>query len=218
MVMPNPIDLDRIKVVSWDIDGTMYDLPILIRAFKRDLFRRMFSLGWIQAWRDFFRLLRFKTFMDKVRAGQGDYAVGQVPNRDAAARTQDEMYGRLLRPSDTLPGVVALMTWLKDKEIPQVVFSDYRPSTKLSALGLSHFFDKVYAGEDLGHLKPAPIVFQKILDDLQIRPDQLLHIGDRPDTDGAAANEVGYQVAIIGHGFSSASALMHQLQNGPQND
>ena len=67
-----PIDLKKVRVVSWDIDGTMYDLHALMSAFKRDLFRRMLSLDWIAAWRDFFRLLRFKLFMDKVRNAKGD--------------------------------------------------------------------------------------------------------------------------------------------------
>ena len=210
--MPRAIDLSKVKVVSWDIDGTMYDLDTLMSAFKRDLFFRMFSLGWIAAWRDFFRLLSFKRFMDKVRNAGGEYAVGTVPNRDNIAATQAAMYSRILPLCGQCPGVEALMSWFKAKPISQVVFSDYRPSTKLDALDLNHFFEHVYAGEDLGHLKPSAIVFKKIIADLGIQPEQLLHIGDRPDTDGAAATEVGYQVAIIGTDFNSATALLAHLE------
>jgi FMN phosphatase YigB (HAD superfamily) len=204
--MAKDIDLSLVKVVSWDIDGTMYDLHALMSAFKWDLFRRMLSLGWVAAWRDFFRLLRFKRFMDKVRSARGDYAVGSVPDRDAIGQTQAEMYGRILPQIGVEPGVKDLMTWFTERGTPQVVFSDYRPSTKLSALGLDRFFDRVYAGEDLGHLKPAPAVFRAILDDLGLEPAELLHIGDRPDTDGAAASEVGYQVA-------TATDLLGTLQH-----
>jgi HAD superfamily hydrolase (TIGR01509 family) len=211
--MPKEIDLGLVKVVSWDIDGTMYDLPALMSAFKWDLFRRMLSLGWVAAWRDFFRLLRFKRFMDRVRAAGHDCAVSAVPDRDAIGQTQADMYGRILPRLGVEPGVRELMAWFTARGTAQVVFSDYRPSTKLSALGLDAFFDRIYAGEDLGHLKPAPAAFRSILDDLRLEPNELLHIGDRPDTDGAAADEVGYQVAIIGGDFGSATALLQKLQH-----
>lgn len=205
------IDMSRVKVVSWDIDGTMYDLKPLMSAFKRDLFRRMLSLNWVAAWRDFFRLLRFKRFMDAVRRGQGEYRVGPVPGRANIALTQDEMYGRILPQVGVSPGVIALMEWFKARGISQVAFSDYRPSSKLTALGLDSYFDSVFAGEDIGHLKPAPAAFQAILDTLELEPSQLLHIGDRPDTDGAAATEVGYQVVIINPDHSSADELLATL-------
>lgn len=211
--MARKIDLSLVKVVSWDIDGTMYDLHALMSAFKWDLFRRMLSLGWVAAWRDFFRLLRFKRFMDRVRAAGNDYAVGPVPGRDGIALTQAEMYARILPQLGVEPGIRELMTWFAARETTQVVFSDYRPSTKLSALGLDTFFDRVYAGEDLGHLKPAPAAFRAILDDLCLEPSELLHIGDRTDTDGAASDEVGYQVAIIGDEFVSATDLLQKLQH-----
>ena len=210
--MNPPVNLSQVKVVSWDIDGTMYDLDTLISAFKRDLFRRMLSRGWIRAWRDFFRLLRFKRFMDRIRKAAGDYRVPPVPDRDIIAQTQDEMYARILPEIGPCDGVIGLMKWLQAHDIKQVAFSDYRPSTKLTALGVNHFFDAIYAGEDLGFLKPAPPAFQAILDAHDLSPPELLHIGDRADTDGGATAEVGYQVALIGPQYDSASELLETLR------
>jgi len=207
------IEFSRVTVVSWDIDGTLYDLHRLMSAFKLDLFRRMLSLEWVAAWRDFFRLLRFKRFMDRVRRAKGDYAVGTVPKRAAIAETQDEMYGRILPSIGELEGVRELLEWIESVGIRQVAFSDYRPSTKLSALNLQGHFSRVYAGEDLGHLKPAREAFEAMLSDLGVSPDGLLHIGDRVDTDGAAAPVVGFQAAIIGHDFESANDLLQHLQS-----
>ena len=53
--MPSPLSVSGVRVVSWDIDGTMYALPALMSAFKRDLFRRMLSPDFVAAWRDFFQ-------------------------------------------------------------------------------------------------------------------------------------------------------------------
>ncbi len=209
--MGRPIDFGEIKVVSWDIDGTMYNLERLIKAFKRDLFRRMLSPGWFRAWVDFFRLLRFKRFMDRVRARGGSFHVPPVPKRLLVAETQDEMYGRILPEVGALPGVLALMEWFKEQGIIQVAFSDYLPSTKLTALGVEGYLSAVYAGETLGYLKPGTGSFRAILAAQEIQPKQLLHIGDRLDTDGAAAPEVGYQVAIIGHDYDSITSLHKAL-------
>ena len=208
-----PIRLAAVKVISWDIDGTMYGLSPLMSAFKRDLLRRMFSREWVRAWVDFFRLLRFKLFMDRVRKRAGEYRVGTVPARAAIEETQDEMYGRILPAVGTLDGVEDLLQWFADQGFRQVAFSDYLQSTKITALGLGGFFERVYAGESIGHLKPARQAFDHIIEDLGIAPEELLHIGDRADTDGAAAPQVGFQVALIGGPHPSAAELLAALRD-----
>ena len=206
------VDLGRVRVVSWDIDGTMYDLHRLMSAFKLDLVRRMFSLDWVEAWRDFFRLLRFKRHMDKVRKKGGDFSVGVVQHRAAIEQTQDAMYGRILPRIGTLEGAVELMEWFRQNGFIQVAFSDYRPSTKLTALGVESYFSHVFAGEDINHLKPSPDAFRHILKQMEIDPGALLHIGDRVDTDAAAAPVVGFQVAIIGAEYPSFNDLIACLK------
>jgi len=207
------VRLAPIKVVSWDIDGTMYGLDSLMSAFKRDLLKRMLSRHWVRAWVDLFRLVRFKLFMDRVRKKAGNYRVGRIPNRLAIAATQDEMYGRILPELGTLDGVEELLHWFAKQGYRQVAFSDYLESTKLTALGLSDFFERVYAGESIGHLKPARQAFDHIIEDLGIRPEELLHIGDRSDTDGAAAPQVGFQVALVGGVHPSAASLLASLRS-----
>jgi len=216
--MRAPLQLSRVRVVSWDIDGTMYDLPALMSAFKKDLFLRMLSPDFVAAWRDFFRLIRFKRHMDKVRRGHDGYRVPPVAARDKVALTQAEMYGRVLPQIGTQPGVVALMTWLKSRGVTQVAFSDYRPSEKLRALGLEQFFVDVYAGEDIGFLKPAPEPFEAIVAAHGIDAAELLHIGDRADTDGAGADAAGTQCAVIGTDHVSADELLETLKRMAAND
>ena len=210
--MAENLYLSKVRVVSWDIDGTMYALPALMSAFKRDLLRRMLSPDFVAAWRDFFRLLRFKRHMDKVRRGRDHYRVPPVQGRDRVALTQAEMYGRILPEIGLQPGVLALMSWLHDIGIAQVAFSDYRPSTKLSALGVEHFFDAIYAGEDIGFLKPSPEPFNVIHRAHGIEAHELLHIGDRSDTDGAGARAAGSPCAVIGTDYASADELLETLK------
>lgn len=207
------MDLSKIKVVSWDVDGTLYSLPAFMGALKWYLVRGCLSLRWVEVWSDFFRLLRFKRFMDKVRHAQGSYCIqGPVPQRERLAETQHRIYRAILPQIGLLPGVRALLHWFDQRGLKQVVLSDYLTTSKLEALEVADCFAAEYTGEDFDHLKPSPIVFHRMLEHLGIEPDELLHIGDRPDTDGAAAAAVGYQVAIIGRDFASAEDLLVALK------
>ena len=208
------IEWEKVKVVSWDIDGTFYDLHAFMAALKRDLALRAFTFRWISLVVDLYRLVRFKTHMDRVRKLAPNYPVGTLKNRDAIGITMARIYAQILPNIGALEGVKDLLSWVETTGRRQVVFSDYRQSTKIHALGLTDHFERVFAGEDMGHLKPSPLPFKQIIAELQIEPDQLLHIGDRQDTDGAAAQEVGFQVAIIGDDFETALEL-HQALTTP---
>jgi HAD superfamily hydrolase (TIGR01509 family) len=207
------VELSKIKVVSWDVDGTLYSLPAFMGALKWYLVRGCLSLRWVEVWTDFFLLLRFKRYMDKVRHAQGSYCIqGPVPRRERIAQTQHRIYRAILPRLGLLPGVRALLDWFDQQGLKQVVLSDYQTTSKLEALQVADCFATEYTGEQFDHLKPSPIVFHRMLEDLGIEPEELLHIGDRPDTDGAAAAAVGYQVAIIGRDFVSAEDLLIALR------
>jgi FMN phosphatase YigB (HAD superfamily) len=206
------IHFERVKVVSWDVDGTLYSLPAFMAALRWYLLRGFFSSRWLEVWADFFGLLRFKRTMDRVRAAEGEYAIGgPVPGRDQIAVSQHRIYGAILPRLGLLPGVEGLLRWFGDRGIKQVVLSDYLTTGKLEALGVAEVFSHRYTGEQFGHLKPSHAVFLGMCADLGIKPEELLHIGDRPDTDGAAAPALGYQVAIIGRDFETAEDLRAAL-------
>ena len=179
-------DWNQIKVVSWDIDGTLYDLHGFMSALKKDLFRRALTLRWWGLVRDVLRLVRFKRHMDKVRQAPPEYSVGTVPGRDGIGVTMDRLYGELLPTIGVLPGVVDTFGMDRIDGSQTGCFFRLPKSTKLKALHLEKYFSAVYAGEDLGHLKPAETVFRKIIEHFGIAPHELLHIGDRQDTDGEA--------------------------------
>jgi len=208
----NQISWERVRVVSWDIDGTLYDLHQFMAALKGDLLKRVLRLQWYSVLVDLSRLVRFKIHMDKVRKGAPEYRVGTLEGRDTIGLTMAKLYAELLPDLGLLQGVRELLDWIESTGRMQIVFSDYRQSTKLQALEVSAYFAYVFAGEDIGYLKPSPLAFHEIIEQLRIEPDQMLHIGDRTDTDGAAAPEVGFQVAIIGEDFPTAEHLLEALR------
>lgn len=70
-----------------------------------------------------------------------------------------------------------------------VVLSDYEcVREKLAALGAEDIqFDWVVSAPELGGLKPAPQLIDKVTEYMKVKSEQCFVIGDRDDTDGALA-------------------------------
>ena len=108
-----------------------------------------------------------------------------------------------------------LLRFLRMRVPCQVIVSDLEAEYKLASLGLREQFDAVYVGERIGALKPSPRLFQAVLRDLEIPSQRLLHIGDRPETDGAAARAASCRVLVLGQDFGSFRQLLRVFAEGP---
>jgi putative hydrolase of the HAD superfamily len=62
--------------------------------------------------------------------------------------------------------------------------------TKISALSLNEYTSDVYISEEVGHVKPDPYSFIKIVD--KYKNYQFLYIGDNPKKDFLVPNELGW--------------------------
>jgi HAD superfamily hydrolase (TIGR01509 family) len=186
--------LDGAEVVSWDVDGTLYELAAVKRRIALASLARPLA-----AWRELRRLSRFRVAMEAVRRRGGVLGDGGLPaDREELAALEDRWYLPAIARAGLRPGVAALVDELARRGVPQVVVSDYRAEGKLAALGLAGAFARQYAGERVGHLKPSPGLFRAVCQDLGIAPSRLLHIGDRADSDGAGAEAAGCRVVLVG--------------------
>jgi HAD superfamily hydrolase (TIGR01549 family) len=87
----------------------------------------------------------------------------------------------------------------KKQDIRLVVLSDYgHTHEKLRALNLNDdLFDWVVSAPELGGLKPASQLIEKVLENMDVTPAECLIIGDREDTDGALAQAVGADFKLV---------------------
>jgi FMN phosphatase YigB (HAD superfamily) len=191
------MDFRDIEIVSWDVDGTLYELPRMVRSLwwlgLGGLVRRP-----IRTVRELRRLGRFRRAMNRVRAAGGALGNRLPADRDELVAIEERWYGRAIARVGLRPGVAELLDRFAGEGVRQVVISDYRADYKLAALALTDRFDRVYAGEQLGYLKPAPELFLRVAADLEVAPGSILHIGDRRDRDGVAAKAAGCRVLIAG--------------------
>ena len=179
--------LTGVVAVSFDVDGTLYS----------DRFLRT-RVAWEAIRRGSLRDLR--TLRNR-----------RDSSSDTAARLAAE--ARILIPVirrlGPRSGVAELLERLRPRTL--IAVSDFDPEARLEALGLRGAFERVYAAERYGALKPDPRVFHAALADLGIPAAALLHIGNRADTDGPAARAAGCRALILGQDFASFGELRDLL-------
>lgn len=184
---PGVVNPANVSAVSFDVDGTLYSDRFLPARVTLESLRR-------GSLRDLRRL-----------RGRRDLAA-EVSERRAA---EERVLIPVLRRIGPRPGVVELLKRLPPRTV--VAVSDFEPEAKLEALGLRSCFDRVYAAERHGALKPDPRVFEAVLADLGIPPSALLHVGNRADFDGVGARAAGCQALLLGEDFPSFGDLQHRL-------
>ena len=79
------------------------------------------------------------------------------------------------------------------------VLSDFHVEDKLAALGLDDLpWAALVASESEGALKPHPRSFAAVASALDLRAEQIVHVGDRADTDVLGAKEAGMRALLVG--------------------
>lgn len=104
-----------------------------------------------------------------------------------------------------------ILTELKNLGIKRAVLSDY-PLVKerMSAIGLSDAsLDFIRASQELGGLKPAATLFEKVAGELGVQAGQVLVVGDRDDTDGQGARNAGMFYHIINRESQATSFFQY---------
>ena len=64
----------------------------------------------------------------------------------------------------------------------------------LEQLGISKFFAHIFISSEIGADKPDPKIYRRALKFMNLKPDQVLYVGDDPDRDWKAAAAAGLSV------------------------
>jgi len=204
-----PVNFNSITAISWDVDGTLYSLPAMASVLAWLSIKYVLSTGVRRTTAECRVLREFRKRMSGIRA-----AGGVLPSNGSRKATSSQLsierrwYGEAIRRVGVRKGLREALDNFRKAGLIQVVVSDYECSYKLSALELEDVFDGVFSGETIGYVKPSPKLFIAVAQELRIKPEQLLHIGDRRDRDGIAAAEAGCKVLILREDFRSFSDLM----------
>jgi putative hydrolase of the HAD superfamily len=81
----------------------------------------------------------------------------------------------------------------------------------LEHLGISKFFADIFISSEIGADKPDPEIYRRALKFVNLKPDQVLYVGDDPDRDWRAAPEAGLLVFRLDRQKNSLRDLLTML-------
>ena len=189
-----------IRLVSWDVDGTLFSHLRLSVAVVRVIAQCGMKTGWKNTLEQLHDTWRFHRTVEKQRQASNSMVIASELERFAdtyasECRALDSALGAIRPRSRAL----AMLRRFSSDGIPQVALSDFECGYKLTALGINEHFTETYSCHNLGFWKPSPIPLVKIQKDFGVPPSRHLHIGDRLDTDGAACAANGCRFMPIDH-------------------
>lgn len=211
----------KVRLVVFDLDGTLYDQPPLRRAMAFELVRHSLRQ---RSLRTAGILHTFRQIREMLGTVQGDDFTNEQFALTARRRGCPESEVRALveewierRPLAHLPrykasGIDTLFSALRATGRRIAVWSDYPVQAKLAALGLKadHV---IWSGEQgIGRLKPDPTGLLALLEEAGVTADETLVIGDRIDRDAAGAAAIGVP-SLIRSSHGIGEAMFHRFDD-----
>jgi putative hydrolase of the HAD superfamily len=81
----------------------------------------------------------------------------------------------------------------------------------LENLGISKFFGHIFVSSELGADKPDPEIYRRALQFIDLKPNEVLHVGDDPKRDWEAASAAGLLVFRLDRQKNSLRDLLNLL-------
>jgi putative hydrolase of the HAD superfamily len=101
------------------------------------------------------------------------------------------------------PHVRGTLTELMKRGLKLAVISDaprLGAWLRLCQVELHHVFDPVLTFEDTGHRKPSRVPFERALEKMGLKPNEVIMIGDWPERDMVGAKALGIQTVFARYG------------------
>jgi putative hydrolase of the HAD superfamily len=188
-----------IKAVAFDVDGTLYPNH---RMYMASFGFAMKNFRLLNQFREVRHELRRLRPIDDFYAVQAALLARRIGGEAEAAREliQRVFYGdweKVLHHVNLFPGVIELLSLLKNRGVPLGVLSDFPVVTKLSVLNIENYFDVEMSSEETGYLKPNPEPFEILAERLGVEAKHVLYVGNSYPYDIQGAHALGMSTAHI---------------------
>ena len=199
------LDWNDIRLVAFDVDGTLYDQ----KGLRSCMLREMLVAATRRRRIDFIRILRVYR---KIREQLGeslheDFERALVSRTAARVGCSEEQVQAVAeewlerRPLRHLlryryPKLSELFRQLRQHGKQIGILSDYPARRKIEALELEADIIVCANDEDVGILKPHARGLQVLMSRAGVSPAETILIGDRPDRDGLAAQAANVRALI----------------------
>ncbi|MDA0681205.1 MAG: HAD family hydrolase [Proteobacteria bacterium] len=199
--------MHRIRAITLDLDNTLWEIDPVIHRAEASLWKWlsenypripetfspedavvlrevMIEKYWKHKSHDF-RFLRKKVL--ETLAQEVGYSPDLV---EPAFRIFDEARNDVELYPDVLPDLERLFAKF-------TVIAVTNGNANLQMIGISHLFHHVVTAVGAGAAKPARRIFDIAVQKAGVSPQEILHVGDHPETDVAGGREAGLRTAWI---------------------
>lgn len=212
----------NVKLIIFDVDGTLYNQKALRKVMLRKLLRYYLLRPW--KYNELLIIRSFRREREK-RAGfigedlsneQYIWCSNQLDvDLDLVKKVINKwiftLPNRYLK-SCMYPGVRELFDNLRHAGIQTAIYSDYDSRDKLKEMQLETDLQVCSTDSDVNAFKPEPKGIQLILNKLNIRKNDCLFIGDRIELDGICATNAGVEFLLVDK-KGNARDFFHKLSS-----
>jgi putative hydrolase of the HAD superfamily len=119
-----------------------------------------------------------------------------LPDDPRIAKAVEAYFSAFLEFCHLIPGTQEMLGILRPHyRLGLLSNFTHAPAAKsiLELLELTPFFDVVLISGEIGYRKPHPSVFGKLVEELRVKTDEVIYVGDDPEPDIAGALRAGLQ-------------------------
>ncbi len=185
-------NLDKYRVIAFDIDGTLYHSKIMFKVLLLCFLRHPRLSLCIKKFRDEERKNNVKeinNYYDReILFFKKYFKLGTLEEGKALVKVfmdyKRKVFNKYLVPFD---GVESTFKELKRRGKDIYLLSDFPIDNKLELLKIKKYVSGAYFSGDSNRLKPDKIAFEYLLNKANCTKDEILYIGDSisKDIDGA---------------------------------
>ena len=201
------INWEKVKLVIFDVDGTLYDQSKL----RKKMMFALLKYYALRPWRlnEMRILAHFRSEREKKAgaigpdlenlqyawcAEKGGYTVAKV--KEVVAKWIFDFPNQYLGAT-TYPGTQELFGALRQHGIKIAIYSDYKAHDKLKAMHLSADYVVASTDPEVDRLKPDPQGLLYLVSKAGVSVTDCVFIGDRQEMDGDCALRAGMPYLII---------------------
>ena len=211
--------MKNLKLVSFDLDNTLWDVDSVILEAEKDL-KKWMAINVPQALEiytaetlapirdqvalDFPNQIHDLSFM-RQQVLYGTMKLSGLPDR--MARDQSErafaIFFEARNRVKLYPGAEDMLSAIS-KHFPLWALTN--GNADIVKAGLGHYFSGAISSADVGAKKPDPKMFNTLLTQQKLKPNQVVHIGDNIVDDVHGASQIGIKTIWINFSDSSLSS------------
>jgi putative hydrolase of the HAD superfamily len=199
-----------IRLITFDLDNTLWDVEaIVVRAervmhdwiaehhpeFSGRIDAAAFAQLRAEVWRErrdiAHNLTELRLEVLRRAFLQAGYAA------DAAEAAAQGAFAEFFRERNTVEFFPGALPALQELRATYELYALSNGNADIRRIGLDHLFSRHFSAISVGAAKPDPRIYRAALEAAGVQPQEVIHVGDHPEQDVAAAAAVGMRTVWV---------------------